>query len=245
MNTRIYKGSAMQMLLASGIIIDNAILLVAKIKAMRPKWDEKYLAGMRETISGILKNDFGYDASASIKVKTEEVLAKEATAKTLLQQVKMQVELDFRKDEVKSNLYISTLGLTSVKHISTASQDMVGEMLNKFRINLTPEMEKELVDAGMNPQTLADLKQLAADFYYLNVEHEVMKTNQKNISVALNDKLNNLYDEVITMAKMAASMLPDKLDAEKFSFTRALKQVGYTEPPKKEKPTDNQLKKSE
>ena len=32
-------------------------------------------------------------------------------------------------------------------------------------------------------------------------------------------------------------MLTDKLDAEKFSFIRALKQVGYKEPPKKEKPT--------
>jgi hypothetical protein len=235
----------MQMLLASEIIIDNAILLVAKIKALRPKWDEKYLAGVRETINGILKNDFGYDTSASIKEKTEEVLAKEASAKTLLQQVKMQVELDFRKEEAKCNRYLTSLGLTLVKHISAASQDAVGEMLNMFRINLTPEMEKELVDAGMNPQTLADLKLLSNDFNNLNMAQEVMKTNQKNISAALNDKLNNLYDEVITIAKMASSMLPDKLDAEKFSFTRALKQVGYTEPPKKEKPTDSQPKKSE
>jgi hypothetical protein len=237
MNKRMFKGSAIQMLLASKIIMENAILLVAKIKALRPKWDEKYLAGVSDTVSGILKNDFGYDASASIKEKTEEVLAKEGTAKVLLQQVKMQLELDFRKDEAKSQRFLIALGLDSAKHISNASQDMVVEMLSKFRKNLTPAMEKELVDAGMSPQTFTDLKLLADDFPVLDVEQEVLKSTQKEISAALNDKLNTIYDEVITIAKMASSMLPDKLDAEKFNFTRTLKQVGYKEPPKKEKPT--------
>lgn len=237
MSNRKYRGTAIQMLLALRIILENAISVADKLKQIRPKWDDAYFQGMIATINAILKNDFGYDAATAIKEKTEVVLAKEASAKTLLQQIKMQVELDFRKDKAKCQRYLVSLGLTLVKHISVAGQDQIIEMLTTFRKNLTPEMEKEFVDAGMNPQSIADLKLLADDFYNLNSEQEVLKSNQKVVSAALNDKLNDLYDEGIIIAKLAASMLTDKLDAEKFSFIRALKQVGYKEPPKKENPT--------
>ncbi|TCN64517.1 hypothetical protein [Acetobacteroides hydrogenigenes] len=237
MSNRKYRGTAIQMLLALRIILENAISVADKLKQIRPKWDDAYFQGMIATINAILKNDFGYDAATAIKEKTEVVLAKEASAKTLLQQIKMQVELDFRKDKAKCQRYLVSLGLTLVKHISVAGQDQIIEMLTTFRKNLTPEMEKEFVDSGMNPQSIADLKLLADDFYNLNSEQEVLKSNQKVVSAALNDKLNDLYDEGIIIAKLAASMLTDKLDAEKFSFIRALKQVGYKEPPKKEKPT--------
>lgn len=224
------------MLLALRLILDNAILVADKIKAVRPKWDDVYFNRLIASINSILESDFGYDVTAEMKDKTEAVNTKEGMAKTLLQQAKMQIELDFRKDPEKSKRYLKLLGLTISSRIGSATQDDVIKMLIAFRNNITPDIEKELTDAGMNPKTITDLKLLADEFYTINAEQEVVKSNSKASVASLNDRLDELYDEVITIAKMAASMLTDELDAEKFSYLRSIKQMGYKEPTKKTPP---------
>jgi len=236
MSTRKYKGTALQMLLALRLILENAILVADKIKAVRPKWDDAYFKRLIANINTILQSDFGYDVSAEMKEKTEVVNTKEAAAKMLLQQTKMQIELDFRKDPEKCKRYLKSLGLTISSRIGSATQDDVIKMLIAFRNNITPAIEKELTDAGMNPKTIADLKLLADELYSVNSEQEVVKSNSKTAVASLNDRLDELYDEVITIAKMAASMLTDELDAEKFSYLRAIKQMGYKEREKKTPP---------
>ena len=44
---------------------------------------------------------------------------------------------------------------------------------------------------------------------------------------------HDTHDEVITIAKIASTLLTDKADIEKFSYTHALKQMGYQESEKK------------
>lgn len=85
----------------------------------------------------------------------------------------------------------------------------------------------------MNPATLESIKALATELYQANALQEQKKIGSKETTATLNAQLNDIYDEVITIAKIASTLLTDKADIEKFSYTRALKQMGYQESEKK------------
>lgn len=224
------------MLMAAGLLTDNAIAMAATLTAVRPKWTAGYFSDIKGNITSILEDSFGISANADLKVITTNLTAKEAAAKSTLQHVKIQIEVDFGKDKTKCNRYLSLLGLSSVKNISNASQSQLADMLATFRNNLTPAIEADLTAAGMNPATLSNIKAMALDFYDTNAQQELAKISTKETNATLNAQLNDVYDEVIGIAKIATSILTDKADIEKFSYTRALKQVGYVEPQKSTKP---------
>jgi hypothetical protein len=236
MNERKFKGTGMQMLLATRLIIENAIGMADKLAAVRPKWTLSYLTDIRGNITGILEDNFGIDATASLKEVTANLIIKEAAAKTALQQVKTQVEVDFGKDKTTCDHYLTVLGLNKVKSIKNASQDATIEMLVAFTTNLTPAIEADLTAAGLPPATIATIKTLSTELYQINTIQEKAKVGSKETTATLNTQLNAVYDEVISIAKIASSLLTEKLDIEKFSYTRALKQMGH-HPSKKKKPT--------
>lgn len=229
MNERKFKGTAIQMLMATGFIVDNAIAIAPKLTSARPKWTLSYFTDIKGQITGILEDNFGIRGTTSLREVTAALTTKEIAAKAMLQQAKTQIEVDFGKDETKSSHYLVTLGLTKVKVIKNASQDATIEMLTIFRNNLTPEIEADLTAAGMSAATLNGIKALAKEFYEANALQEQKKVGSKETTATLNLQLNNLYDEVIGIAKIASTLLTDKADIEKFSYSRALKQMGYHE----------------
>jgi hypothetical protein len=233
MNERKYKGTAIQMLMATDLIIDNAIAMAPALTAARPKWTMSYLTDLKGNISSILEDNFGIKGTTSLKEVTATLTTKEIAAKAMLQQAKTQIEVDFGKDKSKCSSYLITLGLNKVKVIKNASQDATIEMLITFRNNLTPNIEADLTAAGMSPNTLANIKMLATELYQANALQEQKKIGSKETTATLNAQLNDIYDEVIGIAKIAASLLTEKADIEKFSYSRALKQMGYNEQEKK------------
>lgn len=231
MNERKFKGTAIQMLMAAGLIIDNAIAVAEMLNEVVPKWTESYLVDIKGQIRGILEDSFGIKDNVALREATAAIATKEIAAKSILQQVKNHIEVDFEKNDVRRKLYLITLGLSKVKTISNASQDATIEMLNAFRNNLTPAIEDDLTTAGISPNTIASVKLLANDLYQANVVKEHKKQMAHESADTLNAQLNNLYDEVIVIARVASSMLVDRCDAEKFSYPHALKLIGYHEPP--------------
>lgn len=227
------------MLLALRLIADNALTIIDKVKAMRAKWDDKYFQGVIASINTILKNDFALDSTLIVKEKTEEVQVKEARAKDLLQKVKSQIEIEFHKEPEKCKRILTALGLNFASKLGITSQDKLIEILVAFQKNLPGSIKADLLATGMDEQPITEIVALADVFYNLNAQQEVLKTGKKDISDSLNTKLNDLYDEVITISKMASALMDSKLDAEKLSYLAALKQVGYKEPPKKAKPKPN------
>ena len=233
MNERKYKGTAIQMLMATDLIIDNAIAMAPTLTAARPKWTTSYLTDIKGNITSILEDNFGIKGTTSLKEVTATLTTKEIAAKAMLQQAKTQIEVDFGKDKSKCSNILITLGLNKVKLIKNASQDTTIDILTTFRNNLTPELETDLTTAGMSPTTLTGIKALAEELFQANALQEQKKIGSKETTAILNAQLNDIYDEVIGIAKIATTLLTDKADIEKFSYTRALKQMGYHESEKK------------
>lgn len=197
MNERKYRGTAIQMLMATDLIIDNAIAMAPTLTAARPKWTLSYLTDIKGNITGILEDNFGIKGTTSLKEVTATLTTKEIAAKAMLQQAKTQIEVDFGKDKTKCSNILTALGLSKVKLIKNASQDATIEMLTTFRNNLTPVLEADLIAAGMSPTTLTSIKALAAELYQANAIQEQKKIGSKETTATLNAQLNDLYDEVI------------------------------------------------
>lgn len=221
------------MLMATDLIIDNAIAMAPTLTAARPKWTTSYLTDIKGNITSILEDNFGIKGTTSLKEVTATLTTKEIAAKAMLQQAKTQIEVDFGQDKTKCSHILVTLGLNKVKIIKNASQDTTIDILTTFRNNLTPELETDLTTAGMSPTTLTSIKALAAELFQANSLQEQKKIGSKETTATLNAQLNDIYDEVIGIAKIASTLLTNKADIDKFSYSRALKQMGYHESEKK------------
>ena len=230
MSTRRYKGTPIQMLLALRIILENAIGIAERIKEVRPKWDEAFLKSYLSKVNSILYNEFGINFTISLKDRAEIADRVEAAARILLQQIQIQIEFDFKNDYVTRKSLIETLGFYRIKSLGLASQSQLLSILQVFSKSMTPEIEQQLVDAGMNPKLIADILQLAAECEMLNVEIDSFARATVQLSYDDVNRLINLYDEVMDIVTITSVLLPDVAEIASLSYQRALEEVGYVEP---------------
>ena len=230
MSTRRYKGTPIQMLLALRIILENAIGIAERIKEVRPKWDEAFLKSYLSKVNSILYNEFGINFTISLKDRAEIADRVEAAARILLQQIQIQIEFDFKNDYVTRKSLIETLGFYRIKSLGLASQSQLLSILQVFSKSMTPEIEQQLVDAGMNPKLIADILQLAAECEMLNVEIDSFARATVQLSYDDVNRLINLYDEVIDIVTITTVLLPEVAQTGTLSYQRALEEVGYVEP---------------
>lgn len=237
MSARRYKGTPIQMLLALRIILENAIGIADRIKEVRPKWDEAFLKSYLSKVNAILRNEFGINFTISLKDRAEIADRVELAARILLQQIHIQIELDFKNDSVTRKLLIETLGFYKTKSLGLASQSQLLAILQVFSNNMTPEIEQMLVDAGMNPKLIADAQKLAAECEMLNVELDSFARATVQLSYDDVSRLVNLYDEVMDIVTITSVLLPEVAEIGTLSYQRALEEVGYVEPTPKPRST--------
>ena len=237
MSTRKYKGSPLQMLLALRIILENAIRIADKIKEVRPKWDEAFLRSCLDRVNAILRNDFDINFTMSLRERADIIGRVEAAARILLQQIQIQIELDFKNDYVTRKSLIETLGFYRTKSLGLASQSQLLSILQLFSRNMTAEIEEQLVDAGMNPKLIADTHQLAAECEMLNVELDSFGRATVQLSYDDISRLVSLYEEVMDIVTITTVLLPEVAETAALSYMQALYEVGYVDPPPRTRST--------
>lgn len=242
MSTRKYKGTPLQMLLALRIVLENAIRIADKIKEVRPKWDEAFLISCLDRVNAILQVEFRINFTMSLHERTEIIGRVEAAARIILQQVRVQIDLDFKNDYQNHAFLTQTLGFYRLKSLDLVSQCVLLTTLQIFCKNLTPEVEQLLVDAGMNPKLIAEVQRLGRECEMLNVELDTFARNTVDLSYDKVNLLVNLYDDVMDMTTIVEVLLPEVAETAALSYMQALYEVGYVDPAPRTRSTTTRRK---
>lgn len=218
------------MLLALRIVLENAIRMADKIKEVRPKWDEAYLRSFLDRVNAILHDEFSINFTMSLHERTDIIGRVEAAARILLQQVRVQIDLDFKNDYQNHSFLTQTLGFYRLKSLDLISDCALLTTLQIFCKNLTPEVDHLLVDAGMNPKLLGEVQRLGHECEMLNVELDSFARKTVDLSYDKVSLLVSLYDEVMDITTIAEVLLPEVAETAALSYMQALYAVGYEDP---------------
>ena len=241
MAQRQYKGTDAQMLMASGQIADRGIEHVEVLSARRPQWKDPFFPDLKAKITAALSKNIGADTLSQVKDATTIVEETLSAAHRGLMDLKVEIEVGFRKNPTRMNSLLTNLGLNKLT-AKNSKQSSYVDMLFTLKSNLTPTVKAELVEAGANPAAIETLLQQATLLINANDTQESLKVNRKSTNATNVDELNDIYEEVISVCKLVSTyFVGNKELLEQFSFNSALKAQGYVPSTKKattSKPTD-------
>lgn len=232
---RIYTGKDVDMLTAASTIIENAIAEKDFLISKRATWADPFLGDIKTRINNAFFNYFGMDNAREMREATRVVLNLQAEILPKLAEFKVQIDSDFKNP--RRTEILNQLGFTAhLKNVQKKDQEALIELLFKFSLNLTPPLNAEITANGTAQSLILDIKNSAQVLKDSNINQEAFKTNRPNISAAAVKELNEIYEQVIAIAKIARKFLSaNKTKADQFSYAKIIKALNA--PPRTNQPT--------
>ena len=227
---RAYKGKDVEMLTAASSIVDHAIECKDFLISKRSTWADPYFPDLKTKIQSAFSNILGIDSSDGLIPATRLVNSLQTDASNLLSELKIQIEMDFKKTPTRRDEILKILGFTTLlKDTQKGNQVAMVELLYKFKLAITEELISEITAKGTNPATIQTIIGFADQLNTANINQETIKSSKKEITALAVSQLNEIYDEVISVAQIAANFYKDdKIKQSYFSYTNALNQQSAT-----------------
>lgn len=223
---KLFKGTVVEMLIATGTIIQNAFHHKNFLQTKRPDWTDSLLQELADANSVLFNTYVGKTNISQLKTQTLLVMSLSKTAKTHLSEFKVQIKTGFRTDKSREKDILTTLGLTRyLKEATRGDQESLIALLYQFKQNLTPALRSEINTAGMSPNTMNAIIDLAEELKKANVDQESFKMLRKELTLQDTTALNDYYIKVTNISIPARVFFKgNKLAQEGFSYAYILKQ---------------------
>ena len=223
----LFKCTAYEMLTALETIINVCITYNAEIVKERPLWTAEYFTGVLTTIQEAFKNLLGIDNAKELRASTQALYTVIKPASDDISKFNTQVKSDFDDNMPKRDELLNTLGLkTYFKAASNKVQDAIILLLLQFAQNITPQIEVDLVAAGMSPDLITRMKGYGSTLNAANVTQETAKKMRPNLTDDKLSALNKIYKEGIKICKISRGLFNgNKSLQDLFSFTKTVKAI--------------------
>ena len=224
---RIFKGADAEMLTACDVLMDHAIACREFLAGKRANWGGSYFEEVKARIKHGFTDILGIDGRTQLSESTARLLVLQEDASNLLGDVKVQIDVDFKKDPTRRDQILNTLGYTALyKDLQSKSQQTLVELLYKFKLGLTPALKTELTEKGIDGTTLDEIVGYADQVSAANASQEGHKATGKEVTANAITELNSIYEEVIGIAQIASAFYRnDKVKQAYFSYSKALKSM--------------------
>ena len=228
---RVYKGKDVEMLTATSTIIEHAIKNKLVLIAKRATWADPFFDDINTRIDNAFEQYLGVDNAKKMREATQFINNLQSIAIPLLAEFKVQINADFtnpRRTEI-----LTQLGFTEHhKAAQRGDQEALIELLFKFKLNMTPALQTEITAPGMDPNTIVAISDNAQKIKDSNISQEALKGGRKVISAAGVNEFNEIYTQVIGIAKISAKIfIKTKPIAQGFSYSKAIKAQNFNPPP--------------
>jgi hypothetical protein len=238
--TRNYKIKDVDMLVTSSTIIENAIRNKDFLQTKRSTWADPFFDHIQKRISNATENFLGVDSAKDLREATQSITVIQKQSLKDLAELKVQVTEDFKNDKPRRDEILNQLGFTPFHKASqNGDQEALIQLLFQFKKNLTAGLKAEIVTKGTAKEVLDIITGYADTLKAANVNQESFKGLRKTITAAAITEFNEIYDQVISISKIAAKFYKDKADMkDQFSFSKVSKALntqpkGGTPPPSK------------
>ncbi|QYS87212.1 hypothetical protein JJC03_04780 [Flavobacterium oreochromis] len=216
--TRNYGGKDVDMLIACSTLIENAILYKRHLQEKRKTWTDEFFSNLQDKISKALEEHLGIDSAKDLRNATSFLETIQVMAENDLAEVKIQIIEDFKKDSVRKLEILNQLGFSSYKK---GSQEGLVQILYQFKTNLTDALRDELSAKGIDVIVLYNITTYADKLKEANVTQETFKGTRKVMTLEAVTLFNEIYDDVISVAKISAKLFKEEpVKAQLFSYRK-------------------------
>jgi hypothetical protein len=226
MMKRNYPGSDVAMLTAAAVITDNALADINFLSGKRSNWDAPYFSNLKLKIDSGLAA-IGIDKAGGLRSATHSMLATQQRALDSLFEMKIQISEDFKSDKTRKADILAVLGFTAFYAAAARrSQTAIIKLLNQFKENLTDDLRAEIEAKGITKESLDGLVAFAEEMKAANLAQEVHKGNRVNLTGNDITLLNEIYAEVISIAKISYGFYKGNSSKQsQYSFRKILSRL--------------------
>lgn len=219
---RKYKNKDVEMLTSTETIVKNAMANKAFLQTKRSTWADPFFDDLLTKIDNTTQTYLGKDAAKQMRNATQIVLQFQAQALIELAEFKVQVEEDFKKNAIQKTEILKNLGFTNYhKSAQKGDQEGLVNLLFQFKTNMSPTLIAEIVAKGTAQTTIDKITGYANMLKDANIDQEAFKGTRKEITDEAIQAFNEIYDDVISIAKIAAKFYKtEKTKQDLFSYTK-------------------------
>lgn len=234
---RNYAGKDVEMLTTCATIIEQAINHKAFLTSKRATWADPFLPDLQTRIQNAFSTYLGIDNAQQMRQATQLVVGIQKNAIDSLAEFKVQVTEDFKKDKPFVKELLTNLGFTqNLKDAQKNSQEALIQLLLTFKQNISTALQTKIEAAGTPTALINTIVGYADALNNANITQETLKGSRKVISQAGVTEFNEIYNQVISVAKIAATLYKgDAAVKDKFSYAKTLRTITKatsTVPPK-------------
>ena len=227
---RAYNSKDVDMLTACSIIVEQANQRKDFLISKRPAWADPYFANLKAKIDKTFSEVFGLDNAGQLREATAVVTEVQGKVLTLLAELKVQVEEDFKKDKNRLLEVLNTLGFKDYhKDVQKKDQQATIQLLARFKKSMNNKLKKEITDKGIAAKLIDDIVAQADVLNNSNIVQETFKGQKKEITQSMKTAFNEIYNEVIGIARIAAKFYKGNPPVQDvFSFNKTVKKLGLS-----------------
>ncbi len=194
------------MLTASATIIENAIANKIVLQEKRTTWADPFFENLKTQIQSTTDTYLVKDAAQQMRQATQIVLNIQAQALNHLSEFKVQIEQDFKNVPTQKTKILTQLGFTTYHKLAQkGDQEALVNLLFQFKTNLNPTLNTEIVSKGIAQATIDTIMGYANTLKDANISQETFKGTRKEITDEAINAFNQIYDQVISIAKIASN----------------------------------------
>lgn len=223
--TRKYHGKDVDMVIAAYTIIEAAIRNKTFLQSKRSNWQDPYFDLIREEIDEVTRTCLGADNAGVLRSATQAITRLQKNATTLLAEVKVQIAEDFKNDKARRDEILNLLGFKGYyANAQRGNQEALVQLLFRFKVNLSSDLMNEIVAKGTDADVLIRIMEYAETSQQAEITQEASKGNRKVLTGANIEALNNVYEKVVSICKIASKFFKEQPNVKsQFSFEKVMK----------------------
>jgi hypothetical protein len=221
---RAYKGSDAAMLTVLAVIMNLAESYKTFLFSKRSNWNTTFFNSLNDEIKRVFKEVLGIEGLGDQTKASKELFDAMNEIMPKLRSFKNAVEIDFTDDNREQEI-LNSIGFRLWDKVEKGSQEALVELLATFVKNMTPALQSEITDAGTDASYITDITSYASIIKDKNIAQETKKKDKKTITSDGITQLNNIYNNVMKVAKHSANLFNEQKDyakAEQFSYSKTL-----------------------
>lgn len=219
---RKFPGRAIELVMSSKTIVSSLEYYLAELSKIRPKWDEAYVRNLDTHIDDIMENRLGVDLDRNLRQTTGQIGLVEDAVLDKLSLLRDQMKVDFKRNGLTELL--KSLGYTKYYDKARGGDtESLILMLNAFRDGMTAKTKEKIVSAGSAASQIDEIIGSAKEIIEANTKQEYLKQSSSRLTAETTQILNDLYDEIIGICKIAASYYRhDPVKKREFTFYKVI-----------------------
>ena len=221
---RKYNFKDVDMLLASKTIVQNLSNNLTDLSVIRGNWTEAYTTGLSTRIDDAIDNYLGLDKKKELREASAKLSAIQTPAMRDVSFFKIQIEVDYNSDKDRRDMILKNLGIAqNLREAQKGSQEALIQLLYAIGKGMTDELKEEIIEKGTTEALIDRIINYASQLKSAEVSQETLKETTQQISAEAVQVLNEIYDEVVGICKIASSYYQDdSLMKKQFTFSKAV-----------------------